>query len=40
LIKNAHLNLEEQKEVLAKIFEEWKGALEQIDDVTVIGIRI
>ena len=30
----------EQKEILEKTFEEWKGNGEQTDDVTVIGIRI
>ena len=30
----------EQKEVLDKMFEDWKGDLEQIDDVCVIGVRI
>ncbi|MBI2967004.1 MAG: tetratricopeptide repeat protein [Bacteroidetes bacterium] len=30
----------EQKEILEKAFQEWKGNGEQTDDVTVIGIRI
>ncbi len=29
-----------QEEILVKRFEEWKGTLEQVDDVLVIGIRI
>ncbi len=31
--------LHEQKEILKASFEEWKGDLEQVDDVCVIGIR-
>ena len=30
----------EQKEEIAKVFESWKGSLEQTDDVTVIGVRL
>ncbi|MGZ3930900.1 MAG: PP2C family protein-serine/threonine phosphatase, partial [Bacteroidia bacterium] len=29
-----------QKEILEKTFSDWKGPLEQVDDVLVIGIRI
>jgi ligand-binding sensor domain-containing protein/serine phosphatase RsbU (regulator of sigma subunit) len=36
----AHLPMEEQKKILNEKFEQWKGALEQVDDVTVIGIRL
>lgn len=32
--------MEAQKELLEQIFENWKGALEQVDDVLVIGIRV
>ena len=32
--------VKEQQEILTKTFEVWKGGLEQIDDVTVLGIRI
>jgi len=32
--------MEEQKSILEKTFEEWKGGLEQIDDVVVVGIKI
>ena len=32
--------LEEQKETLNSIFEKWKGDLEQVDDVCIIGVRI
>ena len=40
LLSTSHLPLEEQKELLNKKFEDWKGPLEQVDDVCVIGIRI
>ena len=32
--------LDEQKELLDNHFEQWKGDLEQIDDVCVIGVKI
>jgi serine phosphatase RsbU (regulator of sigma subunit) len=31
---------EEQKMILQKTFEDWKGNLEQVDDVLVIGIKV
>lgn len=37
---HAHLPMESMKEKLNEAFEQWKGKLEQIDDVCVIGIRI
>lgn len=40
LASGAHLPMEAQKEKLNTAFENWKGGLEQIDDVLVIGIRI
>ena len=35
-----HKNMEEQRKHLAHSFEKWKGQLEQIDDVCVIGFRV
>ena len=32
-------SMEKQKELLSKHFEDWRGKLEQIDDVCVIGIK-
>ena len=29
-----------QHDILSKAFTEWKGNLEQIDDVCVIGVRV
>lgn len=41
LLMNIHQRtMKEQHEILSQTFEEWKGGLEQIDDVTVLGIRI
>lgn len=34
------LSMEEQKKNLAEVFENWKGNMEQVDDVLVIGIRV
>ena len=33
-------NAEEQKKIVNATFEEWKGNLEQIDDITVVGFKI
>jgi serine phosphatase RsbU (regulator of sigma subunit) len=40
LIKNNRLSQKEQAQIIEKTFNEWKGELEQVDDVCVIGIRI
>ena len=40
LLSLNNIPIEEQKEALNKHFEEWKGDLEQIDDVCIIGIKI
>ncbi|HCA82862.1 MAG TPA: hypothetical protein DEP18_03680 [Flavobacteriales bacterium] len=40
LIENCDLPMEEQKRVLDQMFETWRGDLEQIDDVCVIGVGI
>lgn len=41
LIENiCNTPLEEQSKILHEAFFSWKGALEQVDDVTIIGIRI
>ncbi len=40
LLDCAHLTGSEQKTILAEKFSGWKGRVEQIDDVCVIGIRI
>jgi tetratricopeptide (TPR) repeat protein len=41
LIKNlSNLPMEQQKQKLEDFFYEWKGDLEQVDDVCIIGVRI
>ncbi len=39
LLNNAHLPLKTQKDNLASTFENWKGNLEQVDDVCIIGLQ-
>jgi serine phosphatase RsbU (regulator of sigma subunit) len=40
MLANYSRSPDQQKQVLESVFEEWKGDLEQIDDVCVIGIKI
>ncbi len=40
LASNSHLPMREQKQLLEKTFTEWVGNLEQVDDVTLIGVRV
>jgi len=40
ILKNAHKSLSEQKNCLDETFNNWKGNLEQIDDVVVIGLKL
>lgn len=40
LIMNASKNMGEQKEALLNTFNNWKGNLEQVDDVCVIGVKV
>lgn len=40
LLANHALDLEEQATQLDKRFEEWRGDLEQVDDVCVIGLKL
>ncbi|NQX98842.1 MAG: SpoIIE family protein phosphatase, partial [Flavobacteriales bacterium] len=40
LINNSDKSLEEQEKQLDNLFENWRGELEQLDDVCVIGVRI
>lgn len=40
LIENNHKSMEEQKSILNERFEDWKGNLEQVDDVCLIGVRV
>ena len=40
LLANHTSDLEEQATHLNKRFEEWRGDLDQVDDVCVIGVRL
>lgn len=40
LFANYALPMQEQKKILIESFENWKGNLEQVDDVCMVGIRI
>ncbi len=40
LLENSHKPIFEQKEILDKTFNDWKGDQEQIDDVVVLGFKI
>lgn len=40
LLANAHLPMAQQKVVLDTTFANWRGSLEQVDDVCVIGVRV
>ncbi|MES2593544.1 MAG: tetratricopeptide repeat protein [Bacteroidota bacterium] len=40
LVANSNKPMQEQSEVLNKRFTDWQGTLEQVDDVTIIGIKI
>ncbi|MEO6426860.1 MAG: tetratricopeptide repeat protein [Bacteroidia bacterium] len=40
ILANCHLPLTEQKKAIENAFENWKGKLEQLDDVCLIGVKI
>ncbi len=40
LLSIRHLSMVEQKQKLLESFESWKGDLEQVDDVCIIGVRL
>ena len=33
-------SMEKQKQIIEKTFEAWRGDMEQIDDVCVVGVRV
>ena len=40
ILSKQHLSLAEQKEAYKSTFHDWKGDIEQLDDVCVIGVRL
>ncbi len=40
LIKASALNIHEQRDFLFKTIEDWRGTLEQVDDILVIGVKV
>ncbi|MCW3072601.1 MAG: Response regulator containing a CheY-like receiver domain and a domain protein [Bacteroidetes bacterium] len=40
LVSISHLKMNEQKDILHKALNDWKGDLEQVDDICLIGVRI
>ena len=40
LLSISHKPMLEQKEVIAKSINDWKGKLEQVDDILIIGIKV
>lgn len=40
LLENAHLSMNEQLQKIEQTFDDWRGPLEQLDDVVLIGIRV
>ncbi len=40
VLSNINKPMEEQKEILDAEFEKWRGNLEQVDDICVIGIKV
>lgn len=40
LITNSIVTMHEQHDALASAFNKWKGSVEQVDDVTIIGVKI
>jgi serine phosphatase RsbU (regulator of sigma subunit) len=39
ILSNFHLPMEKQKDILAQTILDWKGNLEQVDDILIIGLR-
>ncbi|MGZ6540052.1 MAG: tetratricopeptide repeat protein, partial [Bacteroidia bacterium] len=40
LLDNQHLSMQEQRDLLDFTIEKWKGTLEQVDDILIIGIKV
>jgi serine phosphatase RsbU (regulator of sigma subunit) len=40
ILKNAHLPMEEQRQILSDTLDEWMGNIAQVDDICVMGLRM
>ncbi|MFL5752430.1 MAG: tetratricopeptide repeat protein [Bacteroidia bacterium] len=40
LLSIDHLEMDEQRNILGSVIENWRGNLEQVDDILIIGIRV
>jgi hypothetical protein len=40
LVENSKNTMELQKRNIDSAFEKWKGEMEQVDDVCIIGVRL
>ncbi len=40
LLDTHHKSMQEQKQILEQMFKDWRGSLEQVDDVLVVGVKI
>ena len=40
ILQICQLSINEQEETLSELFNNWKGSLEQVDDVTIIGFKL
>ena len=40
ILDNCHLTMQAQKGIFENALEQWKGNLEQVDDILIVGIRI
>jgi serine phosphatase RsbU (regulator of sigma subunit) len=40
LLKNNNLPMAEQKQLLETTFNSWRGPLEQVDDILIMGVRV
>ncbi|MCW3077037.1 MAG: protein serine/threonine phosphatase, partial [Bacteroidetes bacterium] len=40
LLANFHLSLQDQAHLLEQVFSDWRGSLEQVDDVLMMGVKL
>ena len=40
LASNYNKPMNEQQQIIAKTHDEWKGKMQQIDDITMLGVKI